>query len=135
MRPALDQSIATIKGKYILIVEDEAMIALIIEQEILDAGANVVGPAFDLESALDLADMQLDAAVLDINLGGKTVFPAARRLAERGVPFVFASANCHELATNAEFSAYPAMTKPVSMGRLIDALAALIRSDQDQRLN
>lgn len=116
-------------GKRILIVEDESIIALTLEAEFTDAGADVIGPAFDLPSAIRFAAEPLDAAVLDINLNGLKVFPAARILRDCGVPIIFASANCEDLDdAGTEFAGYPRIEKPLSIGALIDMLAAITRT-------
>lgn len=121
--------VAALHRKRILIVEDEAIVALMLETEIADAGADVVGPAFDLASAVQLAATPLDAAVLDINLGGEKVFPAARVLKDRGVPMIFASANCDELdGQGNEFAGYPRISKPLSIRPLLDHLAEMVDS-------
>jgi CheY-like chemotaxis protein len=76
----------------VLVVEDEPMIAMLVEDMILDFGSEVVGPASRMEEALKFAlTAQLDAAVLDINVGGAVVFPVADVLGERGVPIIFAT--------------------------------------------
>jgi len=55
----------------ILVVEDEAMIAMLVEDMVLDFGSEVVGPAAKMKEALRLAsDATLDAAILDVNVGG-----------------------------------------------------------------
>ena len=62
----------------ILVVEDEAMIAMLVEEMVLDFGSEVVGPAAKMEEALRLAsDASLDAAILDVNVGGAVVYPLA----------------------------------------------------------
>jgi CheY-like chemotaxis protein len=80
-------------GHRVLVVEDEFFLASEIEDALTRAGSDVVGPIPDPLGAIDqvLAD-GFDLAVLDINLGGDLVFPVADALAERGVPFLFASA-------------------------------------------
>lgn len=76
----------------VLIVEDEMLVAMLIEDVILDLGHEVVGPAMRLEVALDVVEAEnVDFAILDINLAGKQSFPVADRLADLGVPFIFAS--------------------------------------------
>lgn len=76
----------------ILIVEDEILVAMLMEDVVSDLGHQVIGPAMRLETALAAADNeQLDFAILDINLAGQHSFPVADRLAERGIPFLFAS--------------------------------------------
>ena len=76
----------------ILVVEDEAMIAMLVEEMVLDFGSEVVGPAAKMEEALRLAsDASLDAAILDVNVGGAVVYPVADLLRARGVPIIFAT--------------------------------------------
>lgn len=116
-------------GKRILIAEDEVIIALMLESDVHDAGGAVIGPAFDLVSAIALATEpaeSIDAAVLDINLRGEKSFPAARLLRARGVPVVFASANCGDLDfIGDEFSDCLRLEKPISTGMMIETLRGL----------
>jgi PAS domain S-box-containing protein len=73
----------------ILVVEDEALVALEIARLLVKAGFEVVGPARAVQQALDLIERTgCDSAVLDINLGGETAEPIALELIERGTPFV-----------------------------------------------
>src|SRR3954466_11981632 len=73
----------------ILVVEDEAMIAMLVEEMVLDFGSEVVRPAAKMEEALRLAsDASLDAAILDVNVGGAVVYPVADLLRARGVPII-----------------------------------------------
>lgn len=76
----------------VLIVEDEPIVAMCLE-DILDAlGCVPVGPAARLAEGLELAETEtLDAAILDINLGGERSTSIAQLLRERAVPFAFAS--------------------------------------------
>jgi DNA-binding response OmpR family regulator len=76
----------------ILVVEDEMLVAMLMEDTLSDLGHEVVGPAMRLETALAAADNEdIDFAILDINLAGKQSFPVADRLTARGIPFMFAS--------------------------------------------
>jgi CheY-like chemotaxis protein len=76
----------------VLVVEDEAYIALMISDMLTDLGHQPVGPAMRLEEALEAARREpIDAAVLDVNLGGAKSFPIADVLRGRRVPFVFAT--------------------------------------------
>jgi DNA-binding response OmpR family regulator len=84
--------VTTSAGKRILIVEDEALIAMLVEDLLSDMGFQVVGPAMTLDRGLSLArSEQLDAAILDVNLGGVWSYPIADLLVARGIPFLFAS--------------------------------------------
>jgi CheY-like chemotaxis protein len=77
----------------VLVVEDEMLVAMMISDMLTDLGHEPVGPAMRLEQALELARKErIDAAVLDINLGGgKKSFAVADVLRERRVPFIFAT--------------------------------------------
>lgn len=83
----------TLVGRRILVVEDEMMIAMLVEDMLSELGCSVVGPAHALDAALDLAQSEvgLDAALLDVNLGGQPVFAVADALRARGVPAIFST--------------------------------------------
>ena len=81
-----------LKGKRILVVEDEALIAVMVEDMLIEMGAVVIGPAATIESALELARREeLDAAVLDVNVRGERIDPVAEALIARGIPVLFAT--------------------------------------------
>lgn len=76
-------------GKRVLIVEDEYFIATDIKRTLKGEGAEIVGPVGNLESGLSLADEELDAAILDVNLEEALSYPIADRLRDRRVPYLF----------------------------------------------
>ena len=77
-------------GQRILVVEDEMLVAMMVEDILLDLGCEVVGPAASVGAALRLAGQErLDGAVLDVNLGSETVYLVADALKRLDVPFVF----------------------------------------------
>ena len=80
-------------GRRILVVEDEMMISMLVEDMLAELGCAVVGPAHALDAALELArtEFGLDAALLDVNLGGQPVFAVADALREKGVPAIFST--------------------------------------------
>jgi CheY-like chemotaxis protein len=79
-------------GLKVLVVEDEMMVSMLIEDMLTDLGCTIVGPASRLDEALALArEVELDCAVLDVNLGGQPIFPLADLLREKGAPFAFAT--------------------------------------------
>jgi len=84
-----------LKDKRVLVVEDEAIKAMLVVDNLLEAGAEVVGLVGSVGNALQLIEAAgkggLSAAVLDINQDGKHVSPVANRLAALGVPFLFAT--------------------------------------------
>ncbi len=80
-------------GGRILVVEDEAIVAMEFEATLRGLGYEVIGPAGTLGEALRLIETagRIDAAVLDVNLAGCPSYPAADLLAERGVPMIVAT--------------------------------------------
>jgi CheY-like chemotaxis protein len=117
-----------LRDKRILVVEDEALIAMLAEDELLEAGARVVGPAATVGEALRLiegaaADGGLSAAVLDIKLAGDAVRPVADRLAALGVPFLFATGYGEGCDTGGH--AAPVLHKPFDPHQLVVTVEAL----------
>ena len=75
----------------ILIVDDEPLIAMLVEAWIVDMGHEPVGPAHSLSEAKALLDAPFDAAIVDLTLGHESGRPIAEALALRGAPFVYAT--------------------------------------------
>jgi CheY-like chemotaxis protein len=83
-----------LSGKRVLLIEDEALVAMLVEDMLADEGCEVVATASRLTDAVAAAKdptLQFDLAILDVNLAGEPVFPVAKALVERGVPFAFAT--------------------------------------------
>jgi len=119
--PAFD-----LAGRRVLIVEDEVIVAFSLECEVIDAGGEIVGPAHTLADAGPLLDGPIDVAILDINIGGEPIWPIARALRDRGIPYVLASANCDDpRAVDPAFADVPRFDKPVAIARLIATVARL----------
>lgn len=79
-------------GLRVLVVEDDAMLAMALEMTLSDLGCEVVGLASCLADAVPLArEAAIDGAILDVNLAGEKVYPVADILAARQIPFVFAT--------------------------------------------
>ncbi|MEF2073858.1 response regulator [Consotaella aegiceratis] len=80
-------------GLRVFLVEDEALVAMQLEDMLIDFGCEVVGLAMRLNKALEMLEQlhDIDVAVLDVNLGGERVYPVAEKLCGRGVPIVFAT--------------------------------------------
>lgn len=109
----------------LLIIEDEPMIALDLQDLLKEAGFDVVGVAGTLDKALAfIATVQIDAAVVDANLGGISSSPAAIALQDRGVPFVVLSGYAQRQHAT-DFPKAPFIQKPCRPAQLIDALRAI----------
>lgn len=116
-----------LRGKRILIVEDEPIVAMAVEDILLDLGCDVVGPAYSLNQALSLIESEtFDAAVLDINLHGERSYPAAETLASMGVPFAFATGYAPD-RSHFDPSLAPVLQKPYSRSQLEKLLLRIFR--------
>lgn len=117
-----------LKGMRLLLVEDEAMVAMMLEDMLSDFGCEVVGLADNVPEALALAHdaaAALGAAILDVNVGGQSIYPVAEALKEKGVPFVFITG--YEAADiDDRFAGAPTVQKPFSPPTLRDTLARIV---------
>jgi DNA-binding response OmpR family regulator len=113
-------------GCRVLVVEDEAMVAMLVESVLEDEHCSVVGPFGDLDAAMLAAEQEtLDLAVLDINLAGEMVFPVAELLAARGVPFLLLS-GYGDKALPPNRQHWPICGKPFRLNELVAALNRLL---------
>lgn len=115
----------SLKGARVLIVEDAVLLALELETGLSEAGAEVIGPAYELEEAMALLDRPIDAAVLDANLNGRSVMPVAEALAARKVPFLFATGYGEAGGAPGGFDA-PVIRKPYDVSQVAAAVAELL---------
>lgn len=121
-----------LKGKRILVVEDEALIAVMVEDMLAEMGCEVVGPAATIESALAFSRSEvLDGAVLDVNVRGERIDPVAEALMSRGIPVLFATGYGEvRLASGA---ATTVIDKPYTQEKLARGLAAAMGATQLRR--
>jgi CheY-like chemotaxis protein len=103
---------APLEGLRVLVVEDEMMIAMMLEDLLDGFGCRIVGPAADITKALALiAAKAIDGAMLDVNLAGRAVDPVADELARLGIPFIFVTGyGRRELQEN--HNSRPTLAKP-----------------------
>jgi CheY-like chemotaxis protein len=114
------------ESRRILVVEDDFLVATLLAEILESVGWQVVGPVAHLATALDAAASEgFDAAVLDIDLGGQTVYPVVEVLDARRVPFVFVTAYVRE-SLPPLFCGRPHLGKPFAPEELIGTLARLI---------
>lgn len=110
-------------GRRVLIVEDESLVAMLLETILEDMGCVPVGPAATVDEGLQLIDAgaPLDAALLDVNVAGRQVFPIAEALKAGGVPFVF-STGYGEGGLPDEWRGQATLQKPFTEAAVRDAL-------------
>ena len=107
-------------------VEDEALVAMLIDEMLCDLGFAVVGPAARLERALEIAKSEpFDAAVLDVNLAGEKSFPIADVLRERQIPFIFAT-GYGASGIGDRFKGVIVLQKPFQAHHLQQAISAIL---------
>lgn len=122
----LDRTADALSGRSVLVVEDETLVAMLVEDTLLDAGARVVGPVATVAAALEaLGRERPDLAVLDMNLAGETSEAVADALVEQGVPFVVAS-GYGPGGVAERFGTRPVLSKPYAPEDLTAALVALV---------
>jgi PAS domain S-box-containing protein len=111
----------------VLLVEDEALVAMMIQETLAEFGFDVLGPVATVSEALAAArEPGIDAAVLDINLGDDLVYTVAEILARRGVPFVFVTGYDSD-SVDARFSGIPVLQKPIER----ESLQRIFANDDD----
>jgi DNA-binding response OmpR family regulator len=108
----------------ILIVEDEPLIAMMLEDFLESLGHSIAATCDSVDTAMvEVEKGGFDVAILDVNLKGQNVWPVATRLREQGVPFVIASGG-HVDPPPAEFAAVPLIEKPYTVDRVTPAINA-----------
>lgn len=116
----------------VLVVEDEYALADELRYELTRVGATVIGPVGQLQRAIDLVtpEVDIDVAVLDVNLGDEAVYPLADLLATRGVRMIFAT-GYEARSIPSRFAHVPTFVKPVAMSALVEAVirSCIQRSD------
>lgn len=113
----------TLSNRRILIVEDEYLLADELRAELQEVGATIIGPAANLADATAAiaAEDRIDCAILDANLGGEMVYPAADKLIERDVPVIFTTGYDTSVIPS-RFGRIVKCGKPVNMKRIIEAI-------------
>jgi PAS domain S-box-containing protein len=100
-------------GNRLLLVEDEALVAIDIKYMLVDFGFEVIGPCNKITDALAVvANDDVDAAILDVNVGGELIYPVAHCLMAKGVPFIFMTGYGAE-ALDKRFAHCRVLQKPI----------------------
>ena len=116
-----------LRGRRVLVIEDEMLVAMEFESLLQRQGCAVVGPASTVDRALALLDHdQPDAALLDLNLNGEPASAVAVALRTRGVPFVLVTGYGEAQSSEPELQGAPRVDKPVNHKELVRALARVM---------
>ncbi len=114
----------------VLIVEDEMLIALMLQDMLSDAGHIVEGVAHSLPAGLDLArTASAELAILDINLNGEEAYPIAEVLQNRSIPFIFSTGYGSD-TVKPEYVWAPRLMKPYQQDLLNAAISAALTTRQ-----
>jgi CheY-like chemotaxis protein len=121
-------SIPEVRMPRVLVVEDEPLIAMLVEDWLAELECQTVGPAATAQDALALIDDALDGAILDVSLDGHDSFAVAAALRARAIPFAFATGHANDRIDH-RFRDVPKLAKPYDFERLKSVLALLLNGD------
>jgi len=115
-----------IEGLQILVVEDEVLIAMDIEDMLLELKCEPVGPASTIQRALEIirSTVKLDGVLLDMNLQGQMVSPIVEELVKKGMPFVLVTGYARRDDDPSAMRDAPRLNKPFAVEALSEALAS-----------
>jgi CheY-like chemotaxis protein len=117
------------RGKRVLVVEDDAMVCIMLEDMLGELGFIIAAQAARIDGALEaLRTGEFDLAILDINVGGEAISPVAEALAARGTPFVLATGD-DERGLPELYRDRPMLAKPFR----IDSLERMLQSVTDDK--
>jgi len=120
-----------LRGCKVLVVEDEMMIAMLIEDMLEELGCEPIGPASKAERALELlASETIEIALLDVNLDGQATDAVAHELQRKGIPFVFAT-GYGATGVPKQHNDRTVLQKPFQKTDLATALSAAIDRQSD----
>ena len=118
---------ALLRGRRVLVVEDEALVSIMLADLLAKSGCVVIGPAATAQSALNLIEQEsIDCAVLDIKLVDGTSLPVAEALAARGIRFVLATGYTPE-AIDRAYNGAPVLQKVFTPDEFIETIADILR--------
>jgi hypothetical protein len=111
----------------ILIVEDEALIAIELETIVLELGCECIGPVIEFEEGVRSAKtVDADCAIINLIVGGKLAYPIAEALDERGIPFGFAS-GVSQTAILPKWADRPFLDKPYNLDTVQQLVEAVLK--------
>jgi len=116
-----------LQGLRVLLVEDETLVAMLVEEYLSELGCVVAASARRVHRALEtLAKVEVDAAILDLNVAGEDVAPVADLLESRRVPFILASGYDQAGMSASRWASNPILQKPFTLAELRQALLSAL---------
>lgn len=113
-------------GLRVLVVEDELLVAMVVEEALRHTGCVVLGPLPRVAKAMEVArEAPIDVAILDVNLAGERVYPIADALIARDLPFIFMTGYGRD-ELPAQYKGRPTIAKPFKIDRLLSVLIATV---------
>ena len=117
-----------LRGARVLVVEDDAIVLMELEAILQDAGAETVACCRNVKDGLTAVEQEPPAAaILDVNIGPRTIAPVARRLSRCGTPFLFYTGEIDNESALAEWPGHVVLIKPEQPAAIIAAVAHLLR--------
>jgi CheY-like chemotaxis protein len=124
----------SLRGIRLLLVEDESLVAMLVEDLLAELGCEVVASPASVKDALPAVEAGgFDVALLDVNIAGEHVEPVAEALAARGIPVVFASGYGRH-GVPSRYAAAPMLAKPFDIHELAQALSASLQGHRATRM-
>ncbi len=124
----MNDTTSNFNGMRILVAEDESLVCWAIESILVSLGCQVVGPATRLEDAITMAgDDAIDGAILDVNLRGVPVFPAAARLLHRNIPVILSTGYDNTAMFPEPFRTLPRLSKPFDRDQMVEIMVRTFR--------
>jgi DNA-binding response OmpR family regulator len=118
-------------GLKVLVVEDEGIIAMLLEDMLSELGHDMVGSAGNIEDArAQAAEREFDLAILDVNLGRESSYPLAEDFNARGIPFILSTGYGR---LGAEWGEGVVLQKPFEVKALSAAIQESMRRNEQQR--
>jgi CheY-like chemotaxis protein len=122
-----ETSLAELPSQCILVVEDEMLLAIMLEDMLTDLGYHVVKASRAARASALVATTAIDCAILDVNLNGETSYSVANELRRRNVPFVFAT-GYGAGGLHTDYHGSPMLSKPFSQSNLEQVLIEILSS-------
>jgi DNA-binding NtrC family response regulator len=123
-----ESATSPLSGLRIFVAEDQVLITLLLQEILLSLDCTVIGPVGNLADALRaIRANEIDGALLDLNLGGARIDPAASELALRKVPFIMMTGQGSLRGFPALLAGAPLLSKPFKLQQLEDMMIATFR--------